>query len=173
MNCVLLPAQEADVPDIASLHAESWRSAYRGLLPDAYLDGPVLPDRLAYWQKRLRDASAHQLILKAVVDDALAGFVCVLLDSEPAWGPHLTNLHVKPTLKGRGVGGQLFRAARSWAANAAPGQPMHLWVIEQNWPARRFYERQGGAVADTRVFEIGGAQVPEVRYVWSALSDVT
>jgi GNAT superfamily N-acetyltransferase len=169
VDCVVLPAQEADVTELASLHAESWRSAYRGLLPDAYLDGPVLPDRLDYWRTRMRDAaSPHQLILKAVVDTAIAGFVCVLLDSEPTWGPHLTNLHVKPALKGRGVGRRLFDAARSWAAQAAPGQPMHLWVIEKNWPARRFYERQGGAAADTRVFELGGAQVPEVRYVWQA-----
>jgi hypothetical protein len=32
-----------DCEDIAALHIESWRSAYRGILPASYLMGPLLP----------------------------------------------------------------------------------------------------------------------------------
>jgi hypothetical protein len=34
-----------DYKDIAALQTESWRSAYRGILPGSYLDGPILKER--------------------------------------------------------------------------------------------------------------------------------
>jgi hypothetical protein len=33
------PARMEDVPQIAVVHVRSWQAAYRGLLPQAYLDG--------------------------------------------------------------------------------------------------------------------------------------
>ena len=36
--------------DIAALQTESWRSAYRGILPESYLDGPILEERQTHWQ---------------------------------------------------------------------------------------------------------------------------
>jgi hypothetical protein len=33
------PAGMEDVPEIAVAHVRSWQAAYRGLLPQAYLDG--------------------------------------------------------------------------------------------------------------------------------------
>ena len=42
-------AASADMPAIADIHASSWRVAYRGLFPDAFLDGPLVDNRLAHW----------------------------------------------------------------------------------------------------------------------------
>jgi hypothetical protein len=33
------PARMQDAPEIAVVHVRSWQDAYRGLLPQAYLDG--------------------------------------------------------------------------------------------------------------------------------------
>lgn len=173
MDCSILPVESIDVAAIATLHAESWRTAYRGLVPDGFLDGPVVEDRMHLWRKRLNGpASNRQLVLKAVLEGELIGFVCVRLDDDPACGPRLDNLHVKPALKGTGIGSRLFRAAHEWVGRAAPGQPMHLWVIEGNWPARRFYDLQGGVVAERRTLElVPGIRVPELRYVWPPASE--
>ena len=46
MDYAIVPANMEDAPAIAALHSESWRSAYRGLVPDAFLDGPVIDERL-------------------------------------------------------------------------------------------------------------------------------
>ena len=168
MTCSLLAAGTADADAIANLHIESWRSAYRGLLPDAFLDGPVVDDRVTLWRDRLNtDAPDRQLVLTAVSDDMLTGFVCVLLDAEPVLGPLFDNLHVKPALKGTGIGSLLFRAAREWVDQRAPAQPMHLWVLEGNLPARRFYDRHGGEVAEHRIRQVvPGLLAPELRYEW-------
>jgi ribosomal protein S18 acetylase RimI-like enzyme len=99
-----------DALDIAALQTESWRSTYRGLLPDSYLDGPIVADRERHWRKMLSEDARHRIFLAKDNGD-VAGFVCVLLDEEPAWGARLDNIHVKPALKGQGIGRVLFRQA--------------------------------------------------------------
>ena len=43
---------EGDANAIAAVHAESWRTAYRGILSDAYLDGPIDAERRRLWRAR-------------------------------------------------------------------------------------------------------------------------
>jgi GNAT superfamily N-acetyltransferase len=168
MDVAIIPAVPDDAPELAALHAESWRSAYRGMMPDSYLDGPIRDERLRFWQDRMNERSTHRrLVLKAVGPDGIAGFVCVLLDVDPECGARLENLHIRPTLKGQGIGLALFERARAWVRETAPGQPMHLWVLADNQPARRFYDRRGGVVTDQKTLEVvPGIFVAEVRYVW-------
>lgn len=170
MDYPIIEAGAEDADAIAALHAESWQDAYRGLVPDDYLDGPLLDERLAFWRARLARPSSDRLTLKAMSGGEMAGFACVLRDEDPEWGPLLDNLHVKPALKGRGIGARLLRASREWAAQVAPGRTLHLWVIENNLPARRFYDRQGGLVNGRSVHEMtAGVVIAAVRYVWPAL----
>lgn len=167
----LTPAVAADAAAIALLHAQSWRIAYRGLLTDEYLDQHVLGDRTTFWSKRFSAPQPERrLVLKALDDSALLGFVCVLLDEEPAWGVRLDNLHVSPGLKGTGIGYVLFQAAREWTAQMMPDALMHLWCVERNLVARRFYDRQGGKVVETASRPIAqGLCLPELRYSWPPL----
>ncbi len=171
MTLSFVSARKEDAAEIAALHAESWRTAYRGLLPDAFLDGPVFDDRLQLWTARMVAPDPdRRFVLKAVADGRLVGFVCVLLDAEPSWGALLDNLHVEPSLKGQGIGHRLFREARAWVAEKAPGERMHLTVIEGNRVARRFYDRQLGTVVErTTVEPIEGVRIPILRYAWEAI----
>jgi GNAT superfamily N-acetyltransferase len=168
----LIPASSQDAESVARLQAQSWRNTYRGMLPDEFLDHHVVADRLECWTARFASFAADRaLVLKAVSDGTLLGYVCVLLDEEPEWGARLDNLHVTPESKGTGVGYALFQAAREWIARVSPGTPMHLWCVESNHVARRFYDRQGGTIVETakRSFAQQPA-VPELRYWWAPLT---
>jgi GNAT superfamily N-acetyltransferase len=172
MAVSILHAGVGDAPAIAALHIESWRTAYRGLLPDEFLDGPVFEDRRRLWTARMHAPGVERrLVLKAIDGDALLGFACVLLDAEPAWGALLDNLHVLPELKGTGIGRRLFQDARNWVGASAPGQRMHLTVMEGNTRARQFYDRQGGTVAERMIIEVvPGTRLAVLRYVWEPTS---
>ena len=165
---MLIPATAADAAEIAALHAASWRIAYRGMLPDTFLDEQVDGERLEFWSTRFNSTPQdRRLVLKAVRDGTLQGFVCVLLDLEPEWGARLDNIHVRHEHKGTGIGYELFKAAREWIARVEPGMAMHLWCIERNETARRFYERQGGVVAESASRHVAmGLYAPELRYFW-------
>ncbi len=168
---VFRPATRADVEIVAALHTESWRQAYRGILPDAYLDGPIVHERASLWQARFSSSNAHRhLVLLAESGETLAGFACVLLDEEPRWGACLDNLHVLPNWRGVGLGRQLFGRAAQWVLAMEPDWGMHLWVFEANSGARRLYNALGGKVVERhpkRIME--GIEIPSLRYVWTDL----
>jgi GNAT superfamily N-acetyltransferase len=170
-DLIFRPATLADSQRIASLHTDSWRDAYRGILPDAYLDGPVAEERANLWQARLGSPGADRRhILLVEGEGGLVGFVCVLLDEEPLWGACLDNLHVLPRFKRHGLGRQLFSRAAQWVMSKEPGWPMHLWVFEANDRARRFYEALGGDVVEHRFKQApAGVKIASLRYVWRDL----
>jgi GNAT superfamily N-acetyltransferase len=167
-NFAIRSATLADCQSIASLHTASWRNTYRGILPDAYLDGPIAEERANLWRTRLASPGAdRRQVLLVEGEEGLVGFVCVLLDQEPLWGACLDNLHVLPGLRGRGLGRQLFSSAAQWVVSEEPGWPMHLWVFEANYGARRFYDALGGRVVGHRLKETpAGVKIASLRYVW-------
>ena len=57
------PAVAADAGDIARVYITSWRDAYRGLVPDATLDGMSLGRELASWRRTIDSASGRVLAL--------------------------------------------------------------------------------------------------------------
>ena len=44
-------ARMQDVPQIAVVHVRSWQAAYRGLLPQAYLDALDPAQRISRWER--------------------------------------------------------------------------------------------------------------------------
>jgi len=161
------PAQPADAETIARLHAESWRLTYRGILPDAYLNGPVESERLRLWTNRLALPEPARPLVRLAHSDSPAGFVCVLRDEDPPWGLCLDNLHVLPPFRAQGVGRALFAEAVRWALQTAPSPPLHLWVFEANRQAALFYERLGGEAVEHRLkAAVADMSNPSIRYVW-------
>ena len=165
----------ADAGAIAQLHARSWQIAYRGILSEDFLQGPLPENRRVLWHTRLSDADRpDQFVL---VDDeagTIRGFACGFLQADPEWGCLLDNLHVVPALKGRGLGRQLMAAVAERVLRANPGGRLHLWAYEQNMAARRFYERLGGVVTACHAEPaLDGTEVNAVRYCWSELSGLT
>lgn len=160
----------ADAISIAGLHTNSWRNSYHGILPDSYLDGPIVDERKAVWLERLSSPSLdRQLVVVALNGETPIGFVCVLLDEEPERGACLDNLHVLSPHQGLGIGRQLFARAAQWSSKLEPSWPMHLWVFEANHPARRFYDSLDGRIVDRQAKHIGGLNVPSLCYLWRDL----
>lgn len=165
-------AELSDAEKIASIHAESWRSAYRGILSDEFLDGAVWNERLSHWQKKIREPGAEQrLILLACEKDEALGFLCLYVDADSRWGALLDNLHIVPGMRGRGIGSMMMSQAAAWVLKQRPGSGMYLWVYEQNSEARVFYEKLGGLKEESLLKRTAeGRQVPALRYVWRNLN---
>jgi ribosomal protein S18 acetylase RimI-like enzyme len=164
-------AKQDDAAAIASIQAENWRATYRGILSDRYLDDEVDDERLAFWRSRLAQGEALKgLVLLALHESVVVGFVSVYLDADPTRGAFLHNLHVRPELQGRGIGRHLIASAASWVFEQRPASKLHLWVFEANSRARQFYERLGAEATEREVKEApGGSKVTALCYVWGDL----
>jgi GNAT superfamily N-acetyltransferase len=161
------PIIGSDVASIAAIHAASWRSAYRGILRDEFLDGDILANRVALWEQRLAPCPPEHFGFIATVDDRPVGFTFAFGNCEPRWGTMIDNLHVLPNMKSKGLGRCLLTAVCKRALQVYPHAGLHLWVFEQNTAARRFYDRIGGQAVERVIVEVpGGGEGSEWLYVW-------
>lgn len=157
---------------MALLHADSWRRHYRGAYADSFLDGDVVSDRHALWSARLT-APVHTMTVVAEDGDRLAGFVHVVFDEDERWGSLVDNLHVTHDRRRSGIGTALLTRAAAGVAERATHRSVHLWVLEQNTAAQRFYRAVGGTPVGTATVEPPGG-VPDrlagspvkIRFAW-------
>lgn len=160
-------AEKKDVERIALLHADSWRRTYRGMMPDEFLDGDVVSDRMQVWHGRLTACRSDQFVFLAEEGGRLAGFVCAFSNEDSTWGSYIDNLHVNHESRRRKAGAALMAHAAKWLNDRHPHAGVYLWVMEANAPARRFYERLGASNAGVvEKQDPAGGSAPNCRYVW-------
>ncbi len=157
----------SDALHIARLHAENWRTTYRGVLSDTYLDNKAEAEREAIWHERFTRPAPNQYIVVAEEHSEIAGFACVFGADDPQWGTLLDNFHVAQAVRRRGVGALLMGAVASWCLRAHADLGIHLWVLQSNIAAQTFYQRLGARNAESSVWQSpDGGAVPEFRFVW-------
>lgn len=161
-------AEQADAHEIGNLHAASWRTAYRGLLTDHYLDNDLQGERTRYWTQKLSQLTSKEFVFVAEQNKGIVGFIAVMDKPEAGYEALIDNLHVRPDQKGNGIGGKLMAAAAT-ALLASGRKTVYLWVLEGNTPAEKFYISKGGRPLDKCRIEFGGALVNETRFVWDKL----
>ncbi|SAL53882.1 N-acetyltransferase GCN5 [Caballeronia peredens] len=161
----LREATFADTALIADMHARSWASAYRGILPDDYLDRGLQAERAAHWDARMKEIAAGAgRVLIAEHDGEAVGFVCVLVPD--ATGSVLVdNLHALPGRKGLGTGTAMLAEAIRWARSRGARQ-LYLSVLEQNAAAIGFYESRGWQCAAREADHMAGIDLFSLRYVF-------
>lgn len=169
MSDVLIrPAAPADAHALAHLHVECWRGAYRGIMPDAVLEGLSVASFASHWEAVLAPPAARSVRL-AEHGDALVGFTASGPSRDPdardAPTAELYALYVLPSFWGRRIGWRLWRAAHQELL-AGGYREATLWVLEANARARAFYEQVGFCLEPGRVktLEREGARLAEMRY---------
>jgi ribosomal protein S18 acetylase RimI-like enzyme len=158
-----------DARGIAIVHVRSWRAAYRGLVPQEYLDRLDVQQRCSVWERILGEAEWPRAGTFVAEDSGdVVGFasICPSRDDDagPAGAGELAAIYLLPGSWGKGLGRELMTAGLSALRDAAFDEAT-LWVLDTNSRARRFYEAAGwhadGAVKqdDGRGFVLN-----EVRY---------
>ena len=156
----LRAARPEDLDTITQLQLASWRTAYRGLVGDDFLDNKV-PGLLA---QRWAVLPGPKWRVDAVwQDDVMVGFAS--LDLAHDGGAYVDNLHVLPRAKGQGVGRILMARA---AAHVIEEKQEKLWltVMADNMPARAFYTRIGGQELAATQESMLGEPVMALPVVW-------
>jgi ribosomal protein S18 acetylase RimI-like enzyme len=168
-------AGPSDAPQIATLHAESWRRHYRGAYSDFFLDGDLETERLAVWSHRLDRSDADAATFVAEEGDQTVGFVHAMGKADPIWGTLIDNLHVTSCRQRAGIGTQLLATVAQWSAGRYPDSGIHLWVLEQNDRAQAFYRARGGAMSGRELVSPPGGdprnlegRVAKLRVAWDS-----
>jgi len=143
--------ERGDAAELAAVHVAAWLAAYRGLMPDAFLDDINIEQSKARWTERL---SGDELppVRVAVRDDALVGLCIVATPSRDDDAgddvAEIVAMNVRPDAWRSGVGTVLMNDALG-RFRSDGWRVASLWVVDGNDRAERFYQRFG--------FEFDGA----------------
>ncbi|WP_342786840.1 GNAT family N-acetyltransferase [Streptomyces qinzhouensis] len=156
-----------DCAAVAEVRVRSWQYAYAGLVPQPYLDSMDVEQATDRLRGHFTAGAGTVTHLVAERNGAVVGWGCAGPGRDPDAAPgeaELYALYALPAHLSTGVGRALL-AELVAGAEAAGHRAMRLWVLKGNARARRFYER-AGFLPDgcEEPFEVGGAEVPEVRY---------
>lgn len=163
------PASATDTHRIAEIHVAAWRVAYRGQVPDAFLDGLSVERRLSAWSDIIGGTHWPSTGVLVAEDDRgkLVGFAHVCSSRDDDAGPEIgevTSIYIAPETWQQGAGRALLDAATA-TLRTAGFVSATLWVLDTNDRARRFYERMGwrpdGAA---KVDDRGDFTLHELRY---------
>lgn len=159
-----------DAAEIANVHLNSWREAYRGLLPQEYLDQLPLTfkNRMNFWKRANADKTKALFVAEA--KEGIIGFAGFSHPREASLRQHgeLGTIYLFEKFKNKGVGTALLKIGMQqliqWNYARA-----YCWVLEGN-PTIQFYEKSGAVQNGMqKQDEIGGQKVTELVYEWPSL----
>lgn len=167
-------AEPEDAAAIAHVHVDSWRTTYRGLLPDSVLTAQSVEHRAAMWRRAAAAAQAGEsrscVLVAQDLTDGIVGFASAgpARDETSGFDSELYAIYLLERHQGRGIGRRLAeRAVELLLERGATS--MRVWVLAGN-PAQAFYERLGGERVGEKTVTMADQDFDEIAYAWRDLS---
>jgi ribosomal protein S18 acetylase RimI-like enzyme len=173
-------ARVEDARGIAAVHVAAWRSAYAGILDDAYLASLSEARLTAFYQRAILDRRQGHAVFVATAGGTdqpgdqpgpTAGIIGFASGGRArrhglAEG-EVETLYVLDDFRERGVGRRLMRAMaahlRAIGCNSAL-----VWVLADN-QARWFYRHLGGRPVMTETIGVAGHPVQQTALTWDPI----
>lgn len=173
----LRQAAAADALVMSRIYAASWKAAFRGNVPDEYLDGLAEDHWVTFFEKALTEGS---LSAKLIFDKERAvgavaygaaqttlpvGGTLVGSGGDYSAFGEVASLYLLPEYYDKGYGRELLEKVRGELLEDHEG--VYLWVLRENERARAFYEKLGFVpTEDACLCEIEGKTLTDIRYVY-------
>ncbi len=163
-------AQEGDAEGIARVHVDSWRTTYRGIVPDEYLARLSYERREQVWKNALSQRPDSNLLFVALDDmGRVVGFISGGKEREedPDYRGELYAIYLLEEMQGHGLGRRLVTQLVEGLLEMGLDS-MLVWVLAEN-PACQFYQALEGQRVRSKPIEIGGVTLEEEAYGWSGI----
>ncbi|HTY64845.1 MAG TPA: GNAT family N-acetyltransferase [Acidobacteriota bacterium] len=147
------------------MHVDSWRAAYKGLVPDEYLDHLDYEKRAVWFREHLGESSPEIFVI--VESEEVLGFLTVgpSRDGDLATSKvgEIHGIYLSPGRWRQGIGRRVCRYAEDLLLSRGYSGAS-LWVFAGNESAKRFYESVGFAAdGASKVLDVGVA-LDAIRY---------
>ena len=179
-------ARPDDAAGIGAVHVAAWRSAYAGLLPDAYLTNLSAVRHAAQYGRGIADRREGHAIFVAVASgadaprnremggesDQEAGMVVGFTSGGRARRPRMAEgevetLYLLDDYRERGIGRRLMRAMAAHLA-AVGCRSVNVWVLQSN-PSSWFYRHLGGKLVAREIIRFAGMDLPQMAFMWEPI----
>ncbi|HDR4571547.1 TPA: GNAT family N-acetyltransferase [Bacillus cytotoxicus] len=164
-------ARKEDIPSIAKVHVDSWRTTYSGLLPKEILENMTYRRREKQWENIFKQNISKQYRYVAeTTEGEIVGFID---GGEEITGNYscdgeLYAVYLIKEYQGYKIGQRLFQMMISEFIKYDIHSVL-VWVVSNN-PSKLFYEKFKPERVDTKMIEKWG--VEETAYCWRDIRDL-
>ncbi|MFB2893443.1 N-acetyltransferase family protein [Aerosakkonemataceae cyanobacterium BLCC-F50] len=173
MIMIVREATHNDVPAIARVHVDTWRSTYQGIVPDEHLAKLSYEQRANFWHQifHLPPEDSNFTFVAEEESSKIVGFANggVERTGDPLYKGELNAIYILQIHQGKGIGRCLVQAVAKMLIQLGI-KSMLVWVLVDN-PACQFYTALGGEPVREKEIEIGGKRLIEVAYGWKNLEN--
>lgn len=166
MNC--RRATKADKECIAKVHVASWRTTYKGIIPDTFLANLSYEQFTAIWDENLK--REDNLIIVVENDEGeIVGFADTWkrASNTEENAIDLTSIYLLETYQGKGLGKLLLKELFTHYKDRGYTKVL-VEILEDN-KTRYFYEYYGAEFVKTVQIKIGGKVLNESIYAWPSV----
>ncbi|MEG6523510.1 GNAT family N-acetyltransferase [Desulfotomaculum sp. 1211_IL3151] len=142
LNSTIRRATIRDTRIISNIHASSWKIAYKDIVPQKFLD------ELEYdfWVSAFQNWIDNNILTAQIIYDNERPVGCITYGRSrdnklSKWG-EIVSVYVLPGYFRKGYGQKLLETALKDLKEEG-FQNCYLWVLKENYNARRFYEKMG------------------------------
>ncbi|HEY6284919.1 MAG TPA: GNAT family N-acetyltransferase [Ktedonobacteraceae bacterium] len=165
---IIRKAHIDDNAGIARVHVDTWRTTYRGIIPDEHLANMTYSNHKQRWTHYLTNNTGGFFTYIAEDDSGqIFGFVSggYERNTNPIYKGELYLIYILKEYQGQGIGRLLTQTLIKKLLQEGINSMM-LWVFADNYVACSFYEVLGGQRLKTKQAEFGGHMLDEVAYGW-------
>lgn len=164
-------AQSNDASGIAKVHVDSWRTTYKDIIPEDFLNNLSYAKRTELWEKNI--ASEDKYAIVAVNNEGqIVGFAdgWKREDNLVENACDLTSIYILEEYQGKGMGKLLMKELFKHF-NQMGYERIFVEVLEEN-KTRLFYEHYGARLIRKVQIQIGGKMLNELIYEWENVDEV-
>ena len=139
------PATVDDIEAFEAVRIATWKTCFRGIVSDEFLDGLTLPPHRIQRCRDMIEDSEGSAVFVACTGDQIIGMGMAEQASDAGLESDVGDvraLYVHPDWQGRGVGRALLDALTT-ALRTRGYRATVLWTLRDLTPTRRFYEATG------------------------------
>jgi ribosomal protein S18 acetylase RimI-like enzyme len=160
-------ADETDLTAISHVLVDTWRTTFRGLVSDTFLDNMSYAQQRDRHLRYMLNQRVSYFVAECGQTGEVIGFVSggPIRDREFRYASELYAIYIRQEFQGRGIGRRLFCALVDQLFRSGPTSMM-VWALANH----SFYERMGGRAITTRPIELDAVSAADVvAFVWSDL----
>jgi GNAT superfamily N-acetyltransferase len=165
---IIRRAKIKDAFGIAKVHVDSWKTTYKNIVPDDYLNKLSYESRVPLWEESI----PKSLVIVAEDEDGqIVGFSTGGKERTGNYEDYKGELYAIYILKefqGKGLGTKLVKPIMDELASLGINT-MLVIVLEDN-PSRYFYEALGAEKIESLEIQIGGKKLREAVYGWDDIN---
>lgn len=171
MKMKIRTATIQDAQGIGKVHVDSWKTTYKNIIPDSFLDKLSYEQREKLWERNINREDNYVLVAENEIGEIVGFAVASTRETNvERYSSDLTSIYLLEEYQGKRIGKLLLKELFMYFKQKGY-QSIFVEVLAEN-KTRFFYEYYGAEYVKTVQINIGGKVLEEYVYVWNDIDRV-